>query len=194
MKFSFEEKLRAVKLHLEAGCYEIPKEYVKESQKCSYRNQVKTWEGMYLARGEEGLRHVCNNFHSPERKLEMIAPVLDGCMSASSRAHELGIEPATLRRWAKDYSEKGIVGLKCSKFRRPSKNMKEKEQDVNKSNPAPSTEGDAEEELKRLRHENLLLKAELAYRKKLKALMEREGRGTPSRRSQSRKQSKSSTE
>ena len=54
MKFTFEQKLTAVKLHKEKGTYKYPKGYEAKSKKQVYRFYVQFWEAQYDRNGEEG--------------------------------------------------------------------------------------------------------------------------------------------
>ena len=70
MKFTFDDKLKAVLYYLKYGSYEIPDDYVSENQKCNYRCFVRHWVSVYKIKGEEGLRHGHNNYYSPEMKYQ----------------------------------------------------------------------------------------------------------------------------
>lgn len=168
MKYTFEQKLAAVKRHIETGGYLYPKGCKSRGARHSYAGQVRFWHSVYLRKGEEGLRH--NDFnasYSPEQKLEIIAPILIGAVSLSARSRELSIQSGTLSSWVRKYRENGLDGLKCSKRGRPRKNMPENTEEKK------DTATDDKRRIKDLEHQNLLLRAELEYLKKLQALVER---------------------
>ncbi len=64
MKFTFDDKLKAVLYYLKYGSYEIPRDYDSKSRKCRYRSFVRHWVSVYKIKGEEGLRHGHNNHYS----------------------------------------------------------------------------------------------------------------------------------
>ena len=124
MKYSFEDKLKAVKYYLEKGTYLYPDNLKTPSQKHTYLTQVKFWTSKYLSEGEDGLRHKENNdVYSPERKLAIIDPVMRMEISVTKQSRVTGINVGTLCAWIKRYKLLGIDGLKCSKRGRPPKNM-----------------------------------------------------------------------
>ncbi len=168
MKYTFEQKLAAVRKHMDGGGYSYPDGCETKSAKRSYSNLVRFWHSVYLKKGEEGLKHKEENtFYSPEQKLEIITPILIGRVSAKAHSRALSIDAGTLCAWTRRYREKGIDGLKCSKRGRPRKNMPENTEE--KKDAAT----DYEKRIEDLEHQNLLLKAENEYLKKLQALVER---------------------
>lgn len=174
MKLTFEQKLTAVKLHKEKGTYKYPKGYEAKSKKQVYRFYVRFWEAQYDRNGEEGIRHELNSAHSPEKKLSIITPVLMGEITGRQQAIRCGVRPSSIVLWIKRYRKDGLEGLKsCHPGRKP-KNMPiiEKKEDTDKT-VAEDNQEDLRKRLKELEHENLLLHAELDYRKKLEALVEK---------------------
>lgn len=174
MKFTFEEKLAAVKLHKEKGTYKYPKGYEAESRKTAYRFYVRFWEAQYDRGGEDGIRHGLNSAYSPEKKLEIITPVLMGEITGRQQAIRCGVRPSSIDQWINKYRKDGLEGLKsCHPGRKP-KNMPiiEKKEDTDKT-VAEDNQDDLKKRLEELEHENLLLHAELDYRKKLEALVEK---------------------
>ena len=174
MKFTFEQKLTAVKLHKEKGTYKYPKGYEAKSKKQVYRFYVRFWEAQYDRGGEDGIRHGLNSAYSPEKKLEIITPVLMGEITGRQQAIRCGVRPSSIVLWIKRYRKDGLEGLKsCHPGRKP-KNMPiiEKKEDTDKT-VAEDNQDDLKKRLKELEHENLLLHAELDYRKKLEALVEK---------------------
>ncbi len=97
MKYSFEEKIEAVKLHMESGTYRYPERCNTEAKKRSYGNQVRLWEAQYLLKGEEGIRHRKNNrAYSPEEKYGAIRPVMQGETSLMQQSRNTGINSGQL--------------------------------------------------------------------------------------------------
>lgn len=174
MKFTFEEKLAAVKLHKEKGTYKYPKGYNTRNGKKDYRSFVRFWEAQYDRGGENGIRHGLNSAYSPEKKLEIITPVLMGEITCTRQAVSYGVRPSSVIQWIKRYRKDGLEGLKsCQRGRKP-KNMPiiEKKEDTDKT-VAEDNQDDLKKRVEELEHENLLLHAELDYRKKLEALVEK---------------------
>ncbi|MBQ8142912.1 MAG: helix-turn-helix domain-containing protein [Bacilli bacterium] len=179
MKFTFDDKLKAVLYYLKYGSYEIPDDYVSENQKCNYRCFVRHWVSVYKIKGEEGLRHGHNNYYSPEMKYQCIEPLLNGTIGREMQANIVGIDSGTLYSWVRKYREKGIDGLKCSKRGRPRKNMEQENKEV--STPAesiqpsedePKTLEEALAEIRKLKEKILYQEARELYLKKLDALVE----------------------
>lgn len=174
MKFTFEEKLAAVKLHKGKGTYKYPKGYEAESRKTAYRFYVRFWEAQYDCGGEDGIRHGLNSAYLPEKKLEIITSVLMGEITGRQQAIRCGVRPSSIDQWINKYRKDGLEGLKsCHPGRKP-KNMPiiEKKEDTDKT-VAEDNQDDLKKRLEELEHENLLLHAELDYRKKLEALVEK---------------------
>ena len=175
MKFTFEQKLTAVKLHKEKGTYKYPKGYEAKGKKSAYIFYVQFWEAQYDRNGEEGIRHELNSAYSPEKKLSIITPVLMGEITGRQQAIRCGVRPSSIVLWIKRYRKDGLEGLKsCHPGRKP-KNMpviSEKKEETDKT-VAEDNQEDLRKRLKELEHENLLLHAELDYRKKLEALVEK---------------------
>lgn len=175
MKFTFEQKLTAVKLHKEKGTYKYPKGYEAKSKKQVYRFYVQFWEAQYDRNGEEGIRHELNSAYSPEKKLSIITPVLMGEITGRQQAIRYGVRPSSIVLWIKRYRKDGLEGLKsCHPGRKPKimPIISEKKEETDKT-VAEDNQEDLRKRLKELEHENLLLHAELDYRKKLEALVEK---------------------
>ena len=175
MKFTFEQKLTAVKLHKEKGTYKYPKGYEAKSKKQVYRFYVQFWEAQYDRNGEEGIRHGLNSAYSPEKKLSIITPVLMGEISKKQQATSYGVRPSSITQWIERYRKDGLEGLKSCKPGRKPKIMpiiSEKKEDTGKT-VAEDNQEDLKKKVEELEHENLLLHAELDYRKKLEALVEK---------------------
>ena len=179
MKFTFDDKLKAVLYYLKYGSYEIPDDYASPNQKCRYRSIVRHWVSVYRLKGEEGLRHGNNHYYSPEKKYQIIEPLLNGEIGFETQANIVGIAYGTLFAWVNRYREKGMDGLKCSKRGRPCKNMEPENQEakapaepIRPTEDEPQTLEEALLENRRLKEKLLYKEARELYLKKLDALVE----------------------
>ena len=179
MKFTFDDKLKAVLYYLKYGSYEIPDDYASPNQKCRYRSIVRHWVSVYRLKGEEGLRHGNNHYYSPEKKYQIIEPLLNGEIGFETQANIVGIDHGTLFAWVNRYREKGMDGLKCSKRGRPCKNMEPENQEakapaepIRPTEDEPQTLEEALLENRRLKEKLLYKEARELYLKKLDALVE----------------------
>lgn len=92
MKYSWEEKIRAVEHYLSDGSIDYPESCLTPSQAKTYANHVRFWKAQYLLKGKEGLRHKeFNSAYSPEAKYKIIKPILDGTVSCTEQACRTGI-------------------------------------------------------------------------------------------------------
>ena len=172
MKYTFDEKLKAVRLYERCRTFDYPEGCISKAQKGIYAKQVKFWHSVYLAKGEEGLMHkTANSSYTPEQKLGMILPVLTGEKSLTRQAKDVCINQGTLYSWIKKYRQSGPEGLKCSKKGRPGKNMEHPEERRAAGNAAAAT--DDKKKIEELEHQVALLEFELEYRKKAHALAEK---------------------
>ena len=172
MKYTFDEKLKAVRLYERWRTFDYPEGCISKAQKGIYAKQVKFWHSVYLAKGEEGLMHkTANSSYTPEQKLGMILPVLTGEKSLTRQAKDVCINQGTLYSWIKKYRQGGPEGLKCSKKGRPGKNMEHPEERRAAGNAAAAT--DDKKKIEELEHQVALLEFEPEYRKKAHALAEK---------------------
>jgi transposase len=122
------------------------------------RDPVRRLYRRWLIRGRGALVVKAKASYPFEFKLGVVERFLAG-ESSTALAVELGLSsPALLRRWVRDYRREGVDALRPKRQGRP-------------RGPAGAAPG-GESELERLRHENELLRAEVAYLGKLKALRE----------------------
>jgi transposase len=155
-KYSLKEKIAAIEA-VKAG--ESIAQVAKQKQ--ISKSQLGLLVRIYSEHGEKGLhRHTYNR--TPDQKYEILKYIQDNQLSFTETGVLLGIRPGTIWEWEKRYLENGIEGLedkkKCKKPR------------VQKPKP-PKTR------LEELEEENLILRIENEYLKKLNALVaEREKR------------------
>lgn len=172
MKYTFDEKLKAVRLYERYRTFDCPEWCISKTQKDSYAKQVKFWHSVYLAKGEEGLKHkTANSSYPPEQKLGMIMPVLTGEKSLTQQAKDVCINSGQLYSWIKKYRQSGPEGLKCSKKGRPGKNTMVTE--TKEGTEEAASPADYGKKIKDLEHQVALLEFELEYRKKAQALAEK---------------------
>ena len=172
MKYTFDEKLKAVRLYERCRTFDYPEGSISKAQKGIYAKQVKFWHSVYLAKGAEGLMHkTANSFYPPEQKREMIMPVLTGEKSLTQQAKDVCINSGQLYSWIKKYRQSGPEGLKCSKKGRPGKNTMVTE--TKEGTEEAASPADYGKKIKDLEHQVALLEFELEYRKKLQALAEK---------------------
>ena len=113
--------------------------------------------------GYDILRTNKNKYYSPYQKKQIINRVLIGGESTTSVAIDEGLPSfGMLPNWIKKYKEMGY-NIVERKRGRPTMNKKELK---------PKKNGTLEEENERLKKENLYLKAELEYSKKLRAVVQ----------------------
>lgn len=198
MKFTFDDKLKAVLYYLKYGSYEIPADHASRNRKMIYRRLVRHWVSLYTLKGEDGLRPSYNNKYTPEMKYQCIKPLLNGELGYDTQANAVGIASRTLRHWLRKYREKGMDGLKCSKRGGPRKNMETDNKEdmvpteqIQPSEDEPKTLEEALAEIKKLKEKILYQQARELYLKKLDALVEeRERRERGRKHARLRKSSK----
>ncbi len=163
MRYSYEFKLKCVKLYKKTGTYPPTPENVKQK---SFRNKVRDWVKLHDMHGAEVLKHSDENRNwTPEDKLSLINQYKTG-KTIKSVAINFGINEGMLYSWIRKYEELGYNGLVESKKGRPRRNPDmskkiTKQRDLNESEL---------EELMRLRSENEYIKTEIEVLKKSIAL------------------------
>ena len=156
-KLSYKEKEKIYKLRKEG----------KQISYLSRKYKVRSDNIAYLIRlidkhGLEIIKKNSNNYYSPYQKEEIINRILIGGESITSVAIDVGLSSdGILHNWIKKYKENGynIVERKRGRPTMP-KVTKEKKYETK------------DEKIKRLEEENLYLKAELEYSKKLRAVVQ----------------------
>jgi transposase len=153
-KYDFDFKLKVVKSYLNGdGGYS----FVAKKYGIPNMSQVQRWVRTYNALGKDGLKR--KNKHTSytvQFKLDVIDYMTRTKASAQEVANHFRIENSTLvSTWKCKFEDGGIHALSKMKGRPPMNNNKYKEKNLTR-----------EQELER---ENELLKAELAFLKKLRA-------------------------
>ncbi len=156
-KLSYKDKEKIYKLRKEG----------KQISYLSRKYKVRSDNIAYLIRlidkhGLEIIKKNSNNYYPPYQKEEIINRILIGGESITSVAIDVGLSSdGILHNWIKKYKENGynIVERKRGRPTMP-KVTKEKKYETK------------DEKIKRLEEENLYLKAELEYSKKLRAVVQ----------------------
>ena len=156
-KLSYKDKEKIYKLRKEG----------KQISYLSRKYKVRSDNIAYLIRlidkhGLEIIKKNSNNYYPPYQKEEIINRILIGGESITSVAIDVGLSSdGILHNWIKKYKKNGynIVERKRGRPTMP-KVTKEKKYETK------------DEKIKRLEEENLYLKAELEYSKKLRAVVQ----------------------
>lgn len=163
MKYTLKFKLKCVEMYKNGQFISVPS-FSKVNSRKNFMSKVRYWVGLYNRFGLEGLkRKQFNKEWTKEERFELVTQVL-AKKSIRQVSLDNGISDGLLYQWVKRYREKGIEGLELRKGRKPKvPNMPKKK----KVKLAPSEK----EELELLRARNEYLEAEIAYLKKLDALV-----------------------
>ena len=114
--------------------------------------------------GLDILRTTKNKYYPPYQKEQIINRVLINKESRNSVAIDEGLPSSgMLANWIKKYQEMGYNIVERKRGRSPT---------IMPKNNKPKIQETIEEELERLKKENLYLKAELEYSKKLRAVVQ----------------------
>ena len=173
-KFDFKIKIVQEYLNGKQGYASLTKTYGLSSDSI-----LKRWVNQYLEMGPEGLgKKMKNRSYTRDFKVSVLRFRQENKLSYRETANHFKItNPATLAQWQRKFDEEGILGLDNKQRGRPSK-MKRKHTKVKPDNHLPLKE-DEREELERLRNENEMLKAGIAYQKKLQRLTQHYGTKHP---------------
>lgn len=158
-KISYEDKI---------NIYQEKKQGVSFSTiKSKYNygiHNIQYLERLIDKHGYDILRTTKNKFYSKDFKQEAIDRVLINNETVMSVAIDIGLpSDGLLQNWIKKYKEMGYNIVEQKRGRSPT---------MQKKDLTPKTKETIEEENERLRKENLYLKAELEYSKKLRAVVQ----------------------
>jgi len=155
LKHSYSDKIRVVELYNQGcGSTSISKElHISETV-------VKTWLNIYRSKGLFGLEKQPKKLLSIDLKEQVVRDVLNNFLSFPSAALKYGISQSTAYQWVRLVKQEGFSSLKNTIQGRPAKIMGRPKKKV------PETDFEKlEEELRYLRAEN-------AYLKKVRALVQ----------------------
>ena len=156
-KLSYKDKVNIYKLRKEGKQLSyLSAKYKVRSDNIAYLIRLIDKHGLKIIKKES------NNYYSPYQKEEIINRILINGESITSVAIDVGLSSdGILHNWIKKYKENGynIVERKRGRPTMP-KVTKEKKYETK------------DEKIKRLEEENLYLKAELEYSKKLRAVVQ----------------------
>lgn len=157
MKLTYEQKLEICRLKKEGLSYrDIAKIFSLPKRKIEY-----IWH-LYENHGEDKLKHKFNKWTKIQKELA-IKRVIDG-ESIYRVALDIGLTSnSVLSSWIKRYKENGYTIVERKRGRPP----------MNKSSTNKKESLTLEERIKQLEQENLELKAENEYLKKLDALVQK---------------------
>lgn len=155
LRHSYSEKMKVVELYNQGYGNIIISRKLKISTAT-----VKTWLRIYRGKGLLGFERQPNKSLTIDLKESVVRDVLENLLSFPSVALKYGISYSTAYNWAQQVKQEGFNSLKETKRGRPAKDMgrlkkKEPETDIEKM----------EAELRYLRAEN-------AYLKKVRALVQ----------------------
>lgn len=161
LKHSFDFKVAIVKQILER---DRSMRSISADKGIDYR-MVKRWVQFYNRFGEAGLVPQCNAY-SLDFKLKIINYYKDNNLSLGKACLQFGIRCTNvLRKWINIYEQEGIEGLEIER-----RGRKELMASKNSSKPTSRPLTDHEKILE----ENRLLRAEIDFLKKLRALIQKE--------------------
>ena len=142
------------------------------------RNHVRHWVALFKEHGEAGLSRRRRQTYSPELKLEILQRMVREELSYTQVTALYGIRnKSSVAAWERQYNEGGIEALRPRpKGRQPA--MPKPEPPPVPPLPAPDRNATHEQLLK----ENAYLRAEVAYLKKLDALVQAKSTTPPTKR------------
>jgi transposase len=155
-KFSMEVKLAAIKAKESGvGTLEVAKQYQMSV------TLLKRLTRRYRLHGEKGLQSSTKNW-TVEQKLEALKYMHENQLSITETGVVLGVDESVIRSWEKRYLENGISGVEDKRKTRKPRTPKPLQ---------PKTR------LEELEEENLNLRIENEYLKKLNALVAEREKG-----------------
>jgi transposase-like protein len=160
-KFNAEDKIAAAQRYLNGN-----DSYQKIGASIgAHSSLIKTWVKQYEINGVEAFQKSYTSF-STEFKLDVLKYMNDYGTSPNETAAIFKIaDPSTIRKWSRQFEEHGIDALKSMKKGRPS--MKKETQKPKANQPIAS-----EESVEFLQSKVERLEMEIAYLKKLNALVQ----------------------
>ena len=170
MKLSEEDKREIIRLNRKEG---IPKKNLARMYNIGYA-RIKDIFSRFNLHGEEALVKGKNRKYSPEFKMKIVKQYLEG-ESINSLAIANNIQWSMIYNWIKRYEKDGYNGLINKKKGRQPK-MKEDKDKISKTVNQAADEGKGDSadkaKIKLLEKKNRELEAEVAYLKKLNALVQ----------------------
>ena len=168
MKYSREFKIECVEKYLAGEWMEQP-EYSQTTRK-RFRKEIVEWSREYRKHGKEEFLNKKAKKWTAEKRYELVKRVITG-EAATNVALDGCVGSRQLRKWVREYKEKGYAGLQYKK-EQPANGAKMNK--VKKMKEEKEIKKTDKEELKRLKRENEYLRAENAYLKALEALIAQE--------------------
>lgn len=139
---------------------------------------LKNWVKRYRVHGMEGLRGKVTGYYSAEFKLELLRQAKRRALSNTQAAALFNVRGGShiVGRWRRQYDEGGRQALQPKPRGQPRKNMPKP-----KPRPAPAAPPPTDDtrSMEALRKENEALRAEVAYLKKLEALVRADRQAAP---------------
>lgn len=166
MRYTKKEKLRWVESYKKGRYVDTPEGVARHT----FLHKVNDWAKMYDLYGPDALGHRrSNRVYHADGRMAAVARVLAGeSMGAVSKS--IGMtQPSRLMKWLRVHSERGMEGLESMRKGRPPTMSRKK----------PKKPGGDSGELAALRARNERLETELAYLKKLDALVTARELGRP---------------
>ena len=165
MKLSDENKREIIRLNKEEGISTKHLAVMFNVRRCIISDLL----SRYRLHGEEVLIKQSNRKYSPEFKLKVLNQYLNG-EAKNALAVEYDIERSMIDSWLKRYEKDGYNGLIDKKKGQPPK-MKKDNNTADRAVSEEKTQSADKARIKLLEKKNKELEAEVAYLKKLNALV-----------------------
>ena len=166
MKLSEEDKREIIRLNREEGVSQMS---LTKMYNVNLR-RITDLLARYDLHGEEALIKGPYRTFPPEFKLEIVKQYLEG-ESVNSLAITNNIQRSMVDSWVRRYEKDGYNGLIDKKKGRPPKMKKDKDK-INEETDEGKGDSADKAKIKLLENRNRELEAEVAYLKKLKALVQ----------------------